>query len=563
MEGRLSQWIERYGLWILIAVGLLVLIPGSIQMPLLDRDEPRFSQATAEMMDRSDWVIPYFNGDYRFDKPPLTYWWMRVHYWVFGKTEIGARLHSVWSTLLVAVGMWLFADRHLNRKVGWLAAFMWLTCFQVFQHGRLALADMPMITAVFYAAWAFYELSDPSADPKRNRKWFWILYGSLGLGFLAKGPIALATPILTVILFRLVFWRKPVAWKQIRPVTGSVIVLVMVAAWGIPALIKTNGLFWEIGMGKHVIDRGVEAFNDRKVLPFYYFATIFISLFPWVAFLGKRLWNIRSSWDKSSAFLVSWSISPYIIFLFYSTQLPHYVLPAFPALILWMAHSLESSGQKWGKLGHIWFWTYVIFFEILLTLALIWLLGSDLAINHLKWGMAAVIGLLIILNTMVVVAKVRLWWFMVPLLVSITILQVILGREMRALSPVIPIARMVEQLPEDTRLVGVEFEEPSLVFYTGRVWDFKIDREDLLEDLRSDQGRNTFYVVLKHEQIVDQMVSESWGAPPAEFRKELGLDLKSAASDTHVVLTQKGLNFARMRWSEILILFPKDLHPSA
>ena len=88
-------------------------------------------------------------------------------------------------------------------------------------------------------------------------------------------------------------------------------------------------------------------------------------------------------------------------------------------------------------------------------------------------------------------------------------------------------------------------------------------REDLLEDLRSDQGRNTFYVVLKHEQIVDQMVSESWGAPPAEFRKELGLDLKSAASDTHVVLTQKGLNFARMRWSEILILFPKDLHPSA
>jgi 4-amino-4-deoxy-L-arabinose transferase-like glycosyltransferase len=38
----------------------------------MDRDEPRFAQATVEMMVRGTWTIPYFNDEYRFDTPPLT-----------------------------------------------------------------------------------------------------------------------------------------------------------------------------------------------------------------------------------------------------------------------------------------------------------------------------------------------------------------------------------------------------------------------------------------------------------------------------------------------------------
>ena len=563
MEARLRQWIDRRGGWCLILLGLLVLLPGTFQIPLLDRDEPRFSQATSEMMDRQEWVIPYFNGEYRFDKPPLTYWWMRVHYWILGKGEIGARLHSVFSSLFVALGIFYFGRRYFDAFASWWAAFAWLTCLQVFQHGRLALADMPMIAAVFYSLWAFYELTSPGDEANPRWRWFWLFYGSLGFGFLAKGPIALASPIVAILLYRWVFWRKPLDWSRLRPLKGTAILLLMVGAWGIPANVLTDGLFWKIGMGKHVIDRGVEAFNDRKVVPFYYLVTIFLSLFPWIAFMGKRLRNLKAGWNRQTAFLLAWIVSPYLIFLFYSTQLPHYVMPAFPALLLWMMIAVTDREMPDGKLGSIWFWVYIGIWEILLTGLLIWVLGSRLDIVSLKWGMAALIVILFCLDGIVVSFRYRAYGFLIPLLLCIAVAQVILGGEMRKLSPVLPIAKLVEQLPEGTRLVGVEFEEPSLVFYTGRVWDFKVDKEELLKDITSESGKRSFYVVLDHERIVDQLLTEGWGGPDAEYRKTLGFDLKAAASDTHVVTHVKGLNFARMRWSEIVILFPKDLSPAS
>ena len=91
--------------WILLFCGLVVLLCGSFQLPLLDRDEPRVSRATVEMAEKGNWVIPYFNGEYRFDKPPLTYWWMGVHHWIFGVNEFSSRLHSILATLLV--GLWM------------------------------------------------------------------------------------------------------------------------------------------------------------------------------------------------------------------------------------------------------------------------------------------------------------------------------------------------------------------------------------------------------------------------------------------------------------------------
>lgn len=568
MNAWLSQKIDRFGIWLLLLVGILTLLPGTFDIPLLDRDEPRFSQATAEMMDRQDWIVPYFNGDYRFDKPPLTYWWMRVHYWIFSKSEVGARLHSVWSSLLVAIGIFLMGRKYFSSRAAFWASFSWLTCFQIFQHGRLALADMPMIAAVFYACWGFYELtraqeSEDESNPNPRWKWFWMLYLSLGLGFLAKGPIALATPVLAVVFYRFVFWRKPLNWKQLRPVRGFLLVFAMVGAWGIPALIVTDGLFWDIGMGKHVIDRGVEAFNERKVVPGYYLLTAFISLFPWIALQGKRFWNVRKGWDQTTAFLVSLIISPYLIFLFYSTQLPHYVMPAFPALLLWMMVAFTEKDWNWGWLGNVWFWGYVLLFEVLLTAGLVWVLGSGLPLENVKWGMAAIFVLLLCLNALVVAVRYQANVMLIPFLLIMAVVQIFLGGEMRKASPVIPIARIIEGLPEGTRLVGVEFEEPSLVFYTGRIWDFKVDKEDLLNDLRSEKGLHTCYIVLQREQIIDQMINEGWGGPPAEYRKELGMDLKAIASDTHVVMHIKGLNFARMRWSDIVVLFPMDPLPSS
>ena len=73
---------------------LLFHLAGTWVLPLVDRDEPRFAEASREMIERGDYVVPYFNNRYRFDKPPLTYWCQVASFRVFGENPFAARFPS-------------------------------------------------------------------------------------------------------------------------------------------------------------------------------------------------------------------------------------------------------------------------------------------------------------------------------------------------------------------------------------------------------------------------------------------------------------------------------------
>ena len=77
---------------------LLLHFTGTWALPLLDRDEPRFAEATREMRAGGDWLVPHFNQHYRFDKPPLTYWAQTTCYKYLGENDFAARLPSVLAT---------------------------------------------------------------------------------------------------------------------------------------------------------------------------------------------------------------------------------------------------------------------------------------------------------------------------------------------------------------------------------------------------------------------------------------------------------------------------------
>jgi len=46
---------------------------GNWSLPLIDRDEPRFAEASREMRQSGDFLLPRLNGEHRFDKPPLIF----------------------------------------------------------------------------------------------------------------------------------------------------------------------------------------------------------------------------------------------------------------------------------------------------------------------------------------------------------------------------------------------------------------------------------------------------------------------------------------------------------
>ena len=58
---------------LVLLLGLLLNLSGPWLLPLIDRDEPRFAEASREMLASHVFVVPTFNGAPRYDKPPLIY----------------------------------------------------------------------------------------------------------------------------------------------------------------------------------------------------------------------------------------------------------------------------------------------------------------------------------------------------------------------------------------------------------------------------------------------------------------------------------------------------------
>jgi 4-amino-4-deoxy-L-arabinose transferase-like glycosyltransferase len=256
-----------------------------------------------------------------------------------------------------ATGAW--AARMGTRRAGAWAAVILVTSPQFYVHAHLAVADMPMILGFVAAGWCGWELLRPGHGTLLGNGWFWGWLAALAWGFLAKGPVAW----LPVIPFAWARWSlaravsPDVRLPRVRPldvVAGVLVVLAIVGAWGIPALAQTQGEFWNVGMGKHVVARSVGVMEGHGLkglagyvgsLPFYFLA-LPIGFLPWSPWLFQRLRAARPwrSADISTRYLLGGAALVFVVFTVVRTKLPHYTLPAFPWIAVWLACELDRAG---------------------------------------------------------------------------------------------------------------------------------------------------------------------------------------------------------------------------
>ena len=340
---------------------LLLHVSGTWIIPLVDRDEPRFAEAAREMRERGDLVIPYFNDKYRFDKPALIYWTQIASYSLFGENDFAARFPSAVAAALTAMVLFAWGRRIGGDRTGWWAALVFSLCLQVFVHAKASVADMWLVFFGTVAYWAGYELladflnPDPARESARRPRfalWRIIFYVALGLGFLAKGPLAWL-PLAAVISTKL-FVRQVPLTRRFWFFTGMLFAFAIVCTWGIPALLRTNGEFFKVGIGRHVVERslnvmeghGANSWNTYLAAMPFYFLTVFISFFPWsikLPRLTKHLWRHRDATDK---YLIAGVLIVFVIMSLVKTKLPHYTLPAFPLLSLLLARHLFVVGTE-------------------------------------------------------------------------------------------------------------------------------------------------------------------------------------------------------------------------
>ena len=340
--------------YIVLFLGCLLFhVAGTWSLPLIDRDEPRFAEAAREMRERGDYIVPYFNNQFRFDKPPLTYWFQVASYRFFGENDFAARFPTAVAAALVALLLFAWGKRVRDERVGWWAAIIFTLSLQTFIHGKAAVADIWLVLFVTLAHWAGWELGTNTERRTSNAEhriasWWVTFYVSLALAFLAKGPIGW-TPLLTVAIAQ-GFVRREGFAARFKFVRGVLLMLALVCLWGIPALLQTHGEFFRVGIGKHVVERSIATMEGHgassiwmylALLPFY-FITVFVSFFPWSIKLPALWKNLRTDRDGTDQFLLAGAVIVFGIFTFVQTKLPHYTLPAFPLLALLVARRFDS-----------------------------------------------------------------------------------------------------------------------------------------------------------------------------------------------------------------------------
>ena len=312
--------------------------------PLFDVDEGAFSQATLEMFERGDFLSTYLNGEPRYDKPILVYWLQAAAVALIGPSEWAFRLPSALCATLWAWFTYLFVKRHYGAERALFAAALLASSLGVFIIGRAATADAllnMLIAASMFAAWQHLATG--------RRVWLYATHAAIGLGVLAKGPIAILVPFATTLIYcwlrrDLRTWARAVLdWRAL------LLLLAIALPWYVVILIKEGSGFVQGFFVKHNIGRFSGPLSGHGGSLFYYFpALIFLSL-PFTALVVLVAMRTRAIWrDDLQTYLVVWFAFVFVFFSLSGTKLPHYVLYGYTGLAILMAvYGYELRAVFW------------------------------------------------------------------------------------------------------------------------------------------------------------------------------------------------------------------------
>jgi len=353
---------------------LALSVPQAALLPLLDRDEPRFAEASREMLQSGNFIVPTFNHEPRYAKPPLIYWCQSISYTIFGENAFAARLPSLVATAATAVLLLTWGTRLGSAQMGLGAGLAYAFCFQTIQQGRVATADALLIFFMTLTAFAGWLIIHPKQPGRVRAICFVVLTLGFAGGFLAKGPEALLP------FFPLLFCARGAGGKVMGKIIASFVLgLLLVLIWAIPAYIETNGDYWKVGLGHDVFDRmasgnfqghGASSFGWYLLCLPLYLLLFWLSALPWSPLILVYRKKLFAAWKPDSAenYLLLNVGLIFVVFTLMVTKLPHYTLPAFPFLALAFARRWQSVGFSPGALTELG-WITGIAFAVMTTVA--------------------------------------------------------------------------------------------------------------------------------------------------------------------------------------------------
>lgn len=351
--------------------------------PIYILDEAKNAEAAREMFGNGNRIIPFFNGELRTDKPPLHYFFMMLGYKLFGINPFGARFFSAVMGALTLTCTFYFVRKlrdEMHAVVTWVVLASALFFIQLFHQ---AVPDPYLVACVSIALFMFFDFYKT-----RNKATLFGFYILMGLGTLAKGPVAVALPGLVAFIF---LWSKRILFTkklfEFRPFLGMAIVLLIAMPWYLAVHKATDGAWTQGFFLEHNLNRFGGEMEGHGGIFLITWAFVILGLLPFSVFIIQGFAN---GWKERKNDFVFFSLIMSVVFILFfsisSTKLPNYTMPCYPFVAVLIASYLIKVFK--GELSHKstqWSLIALLIISVALPFAVYFVFSVEKQLMHLRW----------------------------------------------------------------------------------------------------------------------------------------------------------------------------------
>lgn len=280
---------SRWAYAVIAGLVFLLSLPGLFALPVLDRDEGRFTEASSEMMESGDFVVIRYHDELRNKKPVAIHWFQSMAV----SLTSGAHERNIWDyripsmlgAIMAALATFWGGLALFTRRAAFISAIVIGTTLLLTTEANIGKTDAALCGFMTLGLAALAHIR-AGATSKRLSILFW---ACLSIGVLLKGPIA---PLVVAGTIAALFvWERRIGWARPLLYWGGIsLFVVMTVPWYVAVQIATEGAFLSEAVGVDLGPKLIEGAEGHDGPFGMHTAALPVLFWPGTILLVPGLW---------------------------------------------------------------------------------------------------------------------------------------------------------------------------------------------------------------------------------------------------------------------------------
>jgi 4-amino-4-deoxy-L-arabinose transferase-like glycosyltransferase len=329
--------------------------------PLTNWDEGIYAEISREMLSLG-FLVPHWNYQPWFEKPPLMFWITAALFKLFGITDFWARAGSALSGVAIVALLHGWLVRRNDILAAWLSTLTLLSTFGFLHVCRVGEMDVLLSLGCCIALCGLTAIQD------RNLSGWYLFWVGLAIALMTKGAACIVLIIGALLFAILERWDLTRFGRSFW--LGLSLFFTAVLPWHLYMVHRFGAVFLTEYLGFHVLSRATHQIEEHITHWWYYLWVLLISAAPFVLLYP---FAIADSFRQKR--LRAWAVFVVVVIVFFTavqTRLPHYIAPVYPAFALltsvYLADRLRELQQRRLQ-SPASFWTTATIFATLICIA--------------------------------------------------------------------------------------------------------------------------------------------------------------------------------------------------